>query len=65
MTTPRRLATVREIAAAYRVTPRTVYRWVADGAIEAVQCAPRKALRIVDDEHLVFAGPDEIDDDNR
>lgn len=40
-----RLLTVKEYAAWYRVTPRTVYQWVAEGAVPVVRVG--RLVRIV------------------
>lgn len=39
--------TVKEYAAWYRVTQRTVYRWVADRAVPVVRVGPRRCIRIL------------------
>ncbi|MBK9497086.1 MAG: helix-turn-helix domain-containing protein [Xanthomonadales bacterium] len=46
------LLTVKEYADWYRVDVRTVYRWVADGAVPTRRVGPRRGLRIIstDDE---------------
>lgn len=41
------LATVKEYAAEYGVTNRTVYEWVRTGAVEARRHGPRGSIRIV------------------
>lgn len=51
-----KLYTVKEYADLYRVDQRTVYRWVREGAVTVVQRGPRKCLRILDDDFLVFTG---------
>lgn len=51
---PRRLLTVKEFAAEYRVTERTVYQWMREGAVEVYRIAPRKGVRIVADDLVFF-----------
>jgi len=59
MTDPKskKLATVKEVAAAYRVTPRTVQRWVASASLEVKRIGPRKGVRIVVDATSSAAQP--------
>ena len=42
------LLTVKEYAAWYRVTPRTVYQWVAEGAVPVVRVG--RLVRILRDD---------------
>lgn len=49
-----RLLTVKEFARAYDVDERTVYRWMRDGAVDVYRVAPRRGVRIVVDDLLVF-----------
>jgi len=44
----RNLLTVLEVAEWARVHPKTVYRWIKDGRIEAIQFGPR-TFRIPED----------------
>ena len=44
----RNLLTVLEIAEWARVHPKTVYRWIKDGKLEAIQFGPR-TFRIPED----------------
>lgn len=47
-TAPRpELLTVKEYAEWYRVDVRTVYRWVAEGAVPTRRVGPRRGLRII------------------
>lgn len=41
------LLTVKAYAAWYDVDVRTVYRWVAEGAVPVQRVGPRKGVRIV------------------
>lgn len=41
------LATVKEYAAEYRVTERTVYYWIEKGAVEIRRHGPRGGIRII------------------
>lgn len=49
-----RLLTVKEFADAYRVTERTVYQWMRDGAVTVLRIAPRRGVRIVADDEVIF-----------
>jgi hypothetical protein len=44
---PPELLTVKAYAAWYDVDVRTVYRWVAEGAVPVLRVGPRKGVRIV------------------
>jgi excisionase family DNA binding protein len=44
------LLTVKEYAAWYRVTTRTVYQWVSDSAVPVVRVGPRRLIRIMRDD---------------
>lgn len=54
MSQPTRLLTIKEFAARYDVTERTVYQWMRDGAVEVRRVAPRRGVRIVVDDDLLF-----------
>lgn len=41
------LVTVKEYAAEYRVTERTVYYWIEKGAVEVRRHGPRGGIRII------------------
>lgn len=43
------LLTIREVAAACRVDPRTIERWTAEGRLRRVQLAPRTVRYRADD----------------
>lgn len=51
---PSRLLTVKEFAAAMDVTERTVYTWMREGAVEVYRIAPRRGVRIIADDQVVF-----------
>lgn len=55
--TQRRLLTVKEFAAEYRTDVSTVYRWMKTGAVTVLRVGPRRGVRIVLDDHLVFLSP--------
>ena len=54
MPQPTRLLTVKEFAARYDVDERTVRRWMRDGAVEVLRVAPRRGVRIIVDDELLF-----------
>lgn len=54
MAHPTRLLTIKEFAARYDVTERTVYQWMRDGDVEVRRVAPRRGVRIVVDDDLLF-----------
>jgi len=49
----RNLLTVPEVAEWARVHPKTVYRWIKDGRLEAIQFGPR-TFRIPEDAVVQF-----------
>ena len=49
----RNLLTVPEVAEWARVHPKTVYRWIKDGRLEAIQFGPR-TFRILEDAVVQF-----------
>ena len=49
----RNLLTVLEVAEWARVNPKTVYRWIRDGKLEAIQFGPR-TFRVPEDAISVF-----------
>ena len=56
----RNLLTVPEVAEWARLYPKTVYRWIRDGKLEAIQFGPR-TLRVPEDAiqpFLLKAGSD-------
>lgn len=55
---PARLLTVKEFAAAYQVTERTVYQWMRDGSVEVYRIAPRRGVRIIADDQVIFLTAD-------
>ncbi|MBE0408826.1 MAG: helix-turn-helix domain-containing protein [Anaerolineales bacterium] len=58
----RNLLTVLEVAEWARVHPKTVYRWIKEGKLEAIQFGPR-TFRIPEDaisKFLLKAGYDKI-----
>jgi excisionase family DNA binding protein len=42
-----KLATVKEVADLYRVSPRTVYRWIREEVVQVKQVAEGRAVRVV------------------
>ncbi len=58
----RNLLTVPEVAEWARVHPKTVYRWIREGRLEAIQFGPR-TYRIPEDgirQFLLKAGHDQL-----
>ena len=58
----RNLLTVPEVAEWARVHPKTVYRWIREGRLEAIQFGPR-TFRIPEDgirQFLLRAGYDQL-----
>jgi len=49
----RNLLTVLEVAEWARVNPKTVYRWIRDGKLEAIQFGPR-TFRVPEDAISIF-----------
>lgn len=38
--------TVKETADLFKVAPNTVYRWISEGKLEAINLGPSQALRV-------------------
>ncbi len=49
-----KLYTVKEYADLYRVHESTVYRWMEQGVVTVIRKGPRRGVRIIDDDLVMF-----------